>query len=334
MSWAVTLIVNGCQYNQPIAGALVTDGVGGGYTDSYGQFIAVIDDAYTAYIVQISKSGYQTRAFTFDKSQVGKVQTTCLNVYVPPPPPPPNGPKCFIVTAATGSARSDQVVELRALRDRVIAAAPLAGRLIDAIYGEYACFSPAIAEQVDVSETLRMGVLAVVVRPLFAWYRLAGQLAFDPVDEAAVRRASAELVAACPRYLGPLRVTSCLRALVDGDPLPSTAPALAVELAPRLREAMKLRLASWAIFNPLLRTWGNIAAGADTRREIAGWLATAPLESLEPPPAEQLDSELRSLGALLAFDARARGRLGSRLREAWPATGDALERAGMLDDVV
>ena len=334
MSWAVTLIVNGCQYNQPIAGALVTDGVGGGYTDSYGQFIAVIDDAYTAYIVQISKSGYQTRAFTFDKSQVGKVQTTCLNVYVPPPPPPPNGPKCFIVTAATGSARSDEVVELRALRERVIAAAPLAGRLIDAIYDEYARFSPAIAEQVGSSETLRMGVLSVVVRPLFAWYRLAGQLAFDPADDVAVERAAAGLAAACPRYLGPLRVASCLRALVEGEPLPPTAPALAVELAPRLREAMRLRLASWAIFDPLLRTWGDVAQGADMRREIADWLAGAPLDVLQLPSPEQLDAELKSLGGLLAFDGRARARLGERLRDAWPAAQNALERADMLDEVV
>src|SRR5690348_12939721 len=105
MAWAVTLIVNDCANNQPLAGALVSDGVGGGYTDSYGQFIAVIDDSYSQYVVQISHVNYSSRAFTFDRSQVGKVQTTCLSIYVPPPPPPPNGPHCFIVTAATGSAR-------------------------------------------------------------------------------------------------------------------------------------------------------------------------------------------------------------------------------------
>jgi hypothetical protein len=70
------------------------------------------------------------------------------------------------------------------------------------------------------------------------------------------------------------------------------------------------------------------------RREIADWLAGAPLDVLQPPSPEQLDAELKSLGGLLAFDGRARARLGERLRDAWPAARNALERADMLDEVV
>ncbi|MDO3521666.1 CFI-box-CTERM domain-containing protein [Ralstonia pseudosolanacearum] len=334
MPWAVTLIVKDCSSSAPIPGALVTDGVGGGYTDSYGQFIAVIDDAYTGYVVQISKANYSARNFTFDRSQIGTVQNTCLTVYVAPPSGGGGGGwqiSCFIVTAATGSETSEEVAGMRALRDRVSARSALAGRLIEAIYDEYWQFSPAIADRIRDSESARMAVMALVVRPLFAWYQLAGQLALGPSDAAAVGQAEKALRGACPRYLGPAKVAGYLQQLADGRALPASMPPLLAQLAPRLQQALGLPLVRWAILEPLLRTWQGAADHLDMRQQVAAWLGGAPLDTLAMPDAATLHAELADLASLLAFDADARSTVGARLAAAWPASAEALARVDLCE---
>jgi hypothetical protein len=330
MAWAVTLLVKDCGTMAPLSGALVTDGVGGGHTDSYGQFIAVIDDAYTGYVVQVSKSGYNARNFTFARSQEGTTQNTCLTVYVAPPNNGNSGGlSCFIVTAASGSEQSPEVTGMRALRDQVTARAPLAGRLIDAIYNEYWQFSPAVADQIRDSGTARMTVMALVVRPLFAWFELAGQLALAPDDADAVKRAERALASACPRYFGPSRVAGYLRQLSEGGALPESMPALVAQLAPQLQQAMALPLVRWAILQPLQLAWQGAADGGVMRDEVARWLASAPIETLSAPQAADAPAELASLASLLSFDRAAGNALGQRLAQAWPDHAAALQAAGL-----
>jgi hypothetical protein len=332
MPWSVTLIVNDCATSAPMAGAMITDGYYVGYTDSYGQFIAVIADEYQQYIVQIKKSGYTSRYFTFSRTpqQTSTPQTTCLNEYVPPPSTG-GGSDCFIVTAATGSEQSREVMELRALRDRIAAASALAGGLIEAIYKQYWLFSPSIAERIRESDTLRVGVTMLAVRPLFAWYRLAAQLALDPRDTAAISALEAEVMAACPGYVSPAKIARYLSMIHEGEPLPASAPGIAGDLGPRLREALTLPLARWAIFDPLVRTWCCAAKGLNVRSEVAQWLACAPVDVLAPPPAETMERDVAALSSLLSFDPAASKQLGSRLNTAWPAATTALRKAGMLN---
>lgn len=332
MPWAVTLIVKDCGSMAPLSGAYVGDGISGGYTDSYGQFIAVIDDAYTGYVVEVRKTSYNTRYFTFARSQVGTPQNTCLQPYVPPETGPTGDPDCFIVTAATGSAASEEVVGLRALRDEVAARAPLAARLIDAIYDEYWRFSPAVADEIRDSDSARMAVMALVVRPLFAWYQFAGRLALAPHDEAARVAAERELQAACPRWMQPAKISGYLQRFADEAAAPDGMPTLLAQLAPRLRAALALPLVRWAIFEPLQRTWAAAAERRELRAEVADWLAAAPLERLPLPEADALEEQLATVAALLSFAPDARAAVGTRLADAWPEARAALVRAGWCGD--
>ncbi|MGF1647654.1 MAG: hypothetical protein ACFCVF_12150 [Kineosporiaceae bacterium] len=79
MAWAVTLRLRDCATNASITG-WISDGISTFATDSSGQFIAVIDDVYTGYIVSIGSSGYTSTNFHIDKAQhSGTIQTVCLN---------------------------------------------------------------------------------------------------------------------------------------------------------------------------------------------------------------------------------------------------------------
>ncbi|HEU4843691.1 MAG TPA: hypothetical protein VFT05_05460 [Burkholderiaceae bacterium] len=186
---------------------------------------------------------------------------------------------CFVVSAATGSAQSDEVHVLRRLRARVAARSVLAARLIDAVYDEYARFSPAIANRIEGDVLARRAVLLAVVRPLLAWYGLAGTLAFDGRGESATRAARA-LAAACPRYVGRALLAEVLDSLAAGRALPPAASPLLRGLGPELRTAAGLRCARWAVFDPLARAWRAAAGRADVVEEVAQWLAQAPFELL------------------------------------------------------
>jgi hypothetical protein len=84
MAWAVTLRLRDCATNASITG-WISDGISTFYTDVNGQFIAVIDDIYTGYIVSIGSSGYISTNFHIDKAQhSGTIQTVCLNRSAPP----------------------------------------------------------------------------------------------------------------------------------------------------------------------------------------------------------------------------------------------------------
>lgn len=324
MPWVVTLHITACSGGANLASAAINDGFQLFYTDANGQFIAIVDDAYTGYIVQISKSGYVARNFALSNTQNGTTQNVCLNTAPPPPPGGGGGISCFIVSAATGSAQSDEVNVLRALRDRVVERSLIARTLIDAVYGEYWQFSPALAERIDADRLTRQGALWVAVKPLIAWYEFAGQLAFEPGDEAAVARGAKALAGACPRWLLPASICAHIGRLRRGEPLPDRAPAPLLELAPRLRQAAALPYIDWAMLLPLERCWALAAEGGDARAEIARWLGDAPVDRLPPPASELLLSQVGALLGLLDFDAAARRRLGERLCAAWPQAAAAV----------
>jgi len=80
MVWAVTLRVTDCETGANLAGAFVTDGTNTYYTDGNGQFIAVINDVYHTYVVNIGKANYVTKSFAMNRAQhEGTIQTVCLN---------------------------------------------------------------------------------------------------------------------------------------------------------------------------------------------------------------------------------------------------------------
>jgi hypothetical protein len=345
MSWTVTLEVVDCASPSTlISGAHITAGTYSlGYTDANGQRI-IIDDLniWEWVILTISKPGtevcnpahpnhhpgYISKNFTIHRDMDGTIQTVCLN-QAPLPDCDGTGPTfdCFIVTAATGSPESVEATRLRELRDRVGAASRLAAQLIDLVYGEYKEFSPGIAAELRRDGIVREAVLRMVVRPLFAWYTLAGTLAFEGADRKAVGRAAREVSNACPKYLGGT-IIPFLEAIRAKEELPANTPRVLLDLAPRVAH---LRFASWAILDPLVRAWRSATDRLDVVDEVGRWLADAPLEALSPSDdTGLLDRELGVLARFLDFRPTARARLGERLRTAWPHAAVALEQAGFV----
>lgn len=316
-----------------------------GLTDAAGRFDAVLDDFNDPAILKVSKADYVKGNFKFEKAaHAGTTQTVCLsNPGTIPDGHDPNVPGesggqefdgggCFIVTATTGSAVSLEVTALRSLRDRVSAASQLGARLIEAVYDEYARFSPAIAAELYQDATARGTVLASIVRPLFAWYMLAGTLGFEGDDRHACRRAAQDVLDACPPDLDGRTIVGLLEALRSGAPLPPVLPPMLLELAPR---AAEFRYASWAILDPLIRAWRSAIDDLDVVEEVAQWLAGAPLEDLvRPVDAASLEAELAVIADFLAFSPSKRTVVGERLLSAWPDAAGALERAGLIRQTV
>jgi hypothetical protein len=239
---------------------------------------------------------------------------------------PPVTPGCFIVSVTTGSSKSAEVNRLRQLRDGIKAISGLGAQLIDVIYDEYYQFSPGIAAELEQDAFARQAVLWVVVRPLLAWYTLAGTLALEQADEEAINQAVQDVLSACPRHLGG-SVVALLEAIRSGESLPADAPQLLLDFAPRIQEAARFRCASWAILDPLTRAWRSADSGLDVVEEVSQWLTTAPLEVLAPPSDPQmLDMELGVLASFFNFKPMARQQLGERLAAAWPDVASVLER--------
>jgi hypothetical protein len=234
---------------------------------------------------------------------------------------------CFIVSATTGSAASAEVTSLRQLRDRVALLSGLSAQLIKVIYDEYAQFSPEIAAALQHDGITRQAVLEIVVRPLFAWYTLAGTLALQPTDERAVRQATQDVLNACPPAFDGTAIVALLETLRGGVSLPPEVSHFLREFAPQVQKAARLRFASWAILDPLVQVWDSTTRRLNVVDEVAQWLATAPLEVLTlPSDPERLDRELNCLARFFDFRPTARLQLGQRLAVAWPQATTALAR--------
>jgi len=244
-------------------------------------------------------------------------------------PPTPDDGGCFIVSATTGSPRSAEVERLRGLRDRVAARSALGAQLIDQIYADYYRFSPAIAAELDQSAAPREVTLRLVVRPLLAWYALAGALAFEHTDKAALRRASAELSSACPRLLSRAAIAGVLESLLAGQPIPSGAPRMLRQFAPQIEAAARLPFARWAILDALALAWSP-ASHRKPAAAVGQWLASAPLDRLPAPRGMQFEAQLGALARFFDFDPAARLQLGERLARARPDAAAALADHGFV----
>ena len=346
MSWSVTVEVTDCaSASMFLAGAKIDmAGVELGVTDGSGRYTATLDDYQTPAIFKISKDGpnYYVAANLVVNRGPGPnpVQSASACLKHPDTIPPGVDPNvggqsggsnpsggCFIVTATTGSPESVEVNRLRELRDRVSTASTFGAQLIDVIYSEYAQFSPRVAAELEDDEASREAVLQLVVRPLLAWYTLAGTLGLERADQETVSQAVQDVVNACPRYMGRPVVTM-LEALRSGEALPEHAPPLVLDLVPRVAH---LPYASWAILDPLIRAWRSATDNLDVVEEVAQWLASAPLESLAPASdPKQLDRELAVLADFLNFRPTGRRQLGERLVAAWPDAAGALAHAGFV----
>lgn len=345
MGWAVTLhIADSASPSTPIAGASITapDIAVFQNTDVNGNWIfAEADDNIFGEIVLISKSGYISKSFEIDKAQSGTIQTVLLALSphgtTDPNQPTGRGPtiKCFIVSATTGSSESVEVNRLRQLRDRVASASRLGDQLIDVIYREYYQFSPEIAAELEQDMIAQKAALWVIVRPLLAWYTLAGILAFEQADTKAVNQATQDVLNACPRYLGGSSITALLETIRAGEALPPDSHPLLLEFAPRIQVATSLKFASWAILDPLVRVWRSATDRLDVVDEVAQWLSNAPLEALDPPhDPKMLDAELGVLAGFFDFRPMALKPLGERLAAAWPTAASALDRAGFITQTI
>ncbi len=210
------------------------------------------------------------------------------------------GDGCFVVTAATGSAQSIEIVRLRRLRDEIATTSGMAAQLIDAIYREYYQFSPGFAARIRESAVARRLVLAIVVEPLLAWYTLAATLALRRSDRRAVAESTDAIRAACGSRAGKLLVATLRRLL--------------------RRRLARVPLAAWAIADPLARVWAHANTSADLHQQVAQWLTSAPLDRMTPPrcgPA--LERELGVLFAFCAFNPAACADLKARATALWPA---------------
>jgi hypothetical protein len=234
---------------------------------------------------------------------------------------------CFIVTAATGSPQSAELAELRDLRQQVVHASSIAEEIIARVYRDYAEFAPAIAADLHGDGFARQVVLRTVVTPLVAWYRLAGKLALERSDTAGIATAIAAISRACPSYLQATGIVDVLTAIHTGEDLPFGAAAALGTFTGKLRRAVELPFASWAILQPLLRVWTIASDHRDPIREVAQWLEAVPLDDPQLF-ATRCDCELHALAALFDFVPEARHRLGARLLAAWPGSEPQLKRTG------
>lgn len=244
-------------------------------------------------------------------------------------PPTPDTGGCFIVSATTGSPRSAEVERLRRLRDRVAACSALGAQLIDQIYGEYYRFSPAIAAELDHTTTAREATLRLVVRPLLAWYTLAGALALEHTDKEAVRRAKNDLAGACPRLFGRAAIAGVLESLLAGQAVPRGAPRMLREFGPQIEAAARLPFARWAILDALALAWSP-ASHRDPAGAVAQWLASAPLDRLPVSAGVRFEEQLGALARFFDFDPAARLVLGERLARVRPNDAAVLAINGFV----
>jgi hypothetical protein len=236
---------------------------------------------------------------------------------------------CFIVTAATGSSDSEEIANLRLLRCRARTASRIADQLIDAIYSEYVQFSPAMAADIGTDAFARQIVLQVVVKPLVAWYTLAGKLGLEHSDTVAIASAVKDVARACPSYLQPEALVAVLEAIRSDADLPAGMAGSMGGFGDRIRDASKFPIASWAILEPLVRVWTATAEHLDPVHEVAHWLATAPLDRLALSSSSRwVDDDLSALSRFFDFAPEARRQLGERLLAAWPDSEVALRRSG------
>jgi hypothetical protein len=220
---------------------------------------------------------------------------------------------------------------MQQMRARVAGLSALTNQLIAEILREYYQFSPGIAADFEKDEAARTAVLETVVRPLMAWYALAITLGLGSSNADAVERHVQDVLDACVGDHGKPWMAAVLEDVRSGKPLRQDVPEAILPFVGRIREAARLRTASWAILDPLMRISTLSARQANVIDEVSEWLASAPLETLgQPTGPDVADAEFKTLSGFFDFRPAARHRLGSRLATAWPEVVPSLTRNGLL----
>jgi hypothetical protein len=326
----VTVQVTDCNdSSKRIQGATLTDGsFTSPGTNSSGE--VTISFPYDDYVVMLSAPGYQTVQIYLSETAGGPLPECLSKSGGGAVATSTDG--CFIVTATTGSDASEQIIQLRALRERVFSLSPLSARLAIKVAAEYYQFSPAIAADLERDAIGKTVALTLAVRPLIAWYALACALALDAGDQAAVEAATKAFHAARPPALAMNGLGALLEAIRSGSPLPYGVPEGLQAYLPKIRQGASLPFVNWFVLDPLVRLCSLEDERADVADEISQWLARAPLAMIDAPDEtpDDLDSELRTLAAFFNFSPKGRVELGRGLLAAWPAARDSLARHGFL----
>jgi hypothetical protein len=324
----VTVKVTDCDTGDPIAGATMSDGSAvTPATNSAGE--VTVSFPSDDYVVKLSGPGYQSVQIYLSATAGGPLPECLSKSGGGPVATSTDG--CFIVTATTGSDASEQIIQLRALRERVFSLSPLSARLAIKVAAEYYQFSPAIAADLESDAIGRTVALTLAVRPLIAWYALACALALDAGDQAAVEAATKAFHAARPPALAMNGLGALLEAIRSGSPLPYAVPEGLQAYLPKIREGAGLPFVSWFVLDPLVRLCALDDEPADVADEISRWLARAPLGKIGAPETpDNLDTELRVLAGFFNFSPEGRVELGRGLLAAWPEASDSLARHGFL----
>jgi len=170
---------------------------------------------------------------------------------------------------------------------------------IDAVYGEYNQFGPAIADELRRDDDTRELVLDTVVRPLLAWYELAGALALADAGVDTLLESLRRQVQRCVDMLAGGGLETAVLGITDGEVSeagPTAVPSGLALLAPRF---VDYPLASWALLDPLMRLWraAHRIDEVDLIAEIGEWLAAAPFKVAAG--RESLPDEVRSVTGFL-----------------------------------
>lgn len=224
-----------------------------------------------------------------------------------------NNPRCYIVTAATGSPYAAEVQRLQAMRDSVLRGGPLGAAIVDELLEEYYQFSPRVANDMRESESLREGVAVLTVWPLLEFLALVEARVMPTTDghfsslvEQSFRSTMIRLGTSRIRPSGTHEIAPALRRLSEQLCLPGgDAPIrriAAVEVEVRdaasvldyLGSVVRLssprrRFLGWAIARPLATYWttlgayraseSRVAALSDFGPYLDAWLADVPVPS-------------------------------------------------------
>lgn len=251
--------------------------------------------------------------------------------------PGDGGSGCFLVSAAYGSEREQEINRLRRTRDLLLRRSALGRDFFNQLYREYYTFSPRIAVDMQRDPELRRLVRVTLVGPLLDFYQQVEQYCvwgwrddgFADFLVPHLARARATLIAeglteADAHLLHgnlTLLAAGLFQWLDEADDAPTTpTPATVLGYLAAVLVARQgcLPLARWALFTPLADYWRILAdalsaedattAHAETLvRAMARWLGDAPLRytsgALDRPPL-MADLEDLATGAFSAPDVR------------------------------
>jgi hypothetical protein len=267
----------------------------------------------------------------------------------------PGSDCCIIASIATDSPCSQEVNELRRIRDHVLRSSSFGHHMFDILHEEYYSFSVSVC-RVMVMDRVAKGVVADwLVKPLVQAYHLAWQYARNPNDVdalgALVERHHHENSGGETR---PGRKGEDARSFLQACYAGHLSPALEVSLDPGTRQICSILAARlpacphvrWGIIDLLMiqaaarhhcDTGGNArAVGQWLKTELDAWAGDVPLdEILKRISHDELLASLEQLSKTIFSSSAARQKFSRRLMNRLSLEADSdvmrqLRRAGFL----